>query len=375
MPIDRREFLKLSGTGVAGVLFVPLLQGCERHIITPLREPEPTPFLTPVSQFFEQNGGEGAIDGWQLPTFNSENDWSMQIKEGNDVLATITWDDLMAASEQESITILKTMECVLQSRIRVTSTGFTGNAYWTGVPLKFFLDQAGLDYSTTSSVKRILLSGADGFLNNIKPERILESEAMDLVQPFLAYEMNGRPLPAKHGFPVRLIIQEGFGYKNVKWITEVQSLNFDGEFGTYQDQGFVDDGIMRVNSRATDLFEGRELPAGPVMISGFALSGYAPIEKIEIQIDGETAQLAEIVSLEDIQNEEALPPTIQQIAQNTPYPYKGVWTPWRYQWEAPRGAHTVTIRAFDQEGNVQPDQDDDITDGQNGIAVYNVNVL
>lgn len=375
MSIDRREFLKLGGIGVAGVLFVPLVQGCERHVITPLGEPESTPFLTPTSQFFSQNGGEGAITGWTEPTFNAATDWSLQIKEGNTLLATVTWDDLMSAAQQEAITILKSMECVLQSRIRVTSTGFTGNAYWTGVPLKFFLDQAGLDYSTRSPVKRILLTGADKFLNNIKPERILASEALGLTQPLLVYEMNGRPLPPKHGFPVRLIIQEGFGYKNVKWITEVQSINFDSDFGTYQDQGFVDDGVMRVNSRSTDLFEGRQVSAGSVMISGFALSGYAAIEKVEVQVDNQPVQQAEIVPLSEIQNEAALPPNIQQIGDNLPYPFKAVWTPWRFQWEATRGQHTVKIRAYDQEGNVQPDLDEDITDGQNGIATYEVTVV
>ena len=182
MSIDRREFLKLGGVGVAGVVFLPLLSGCENHVITPLRAPETTPFLTPISEFFEQNGGEGAITGWTHPTFNSEQDWSLVIKEGNTEKLTVTWDMLMEAAAEESITILKTLECVLQSRVRVSPTGFTGSAYWTGVPLKRFLDQAGIDYSAGSRVRRFILTGADTFNNNIKKERILESEAMGLEQ-------------------------------------------------------------------------------------------------------------------------------------------------------------------------------------------------
>jgi DMSO/TMAO reductase YedYZ molybdopterin-dependent catalytic subunit len=34
----------------------------------------------------------------------------------------------------------------------------------------------------------------------------------------LAYEMDGKPLPQEHGAPVRLIIPEMYGYKNVKWL-------------------------------------------------------------------------------------------------------------------------------------------------------------
>jgi len=37
----------------------------------------------------------------------------------------------------------------------------------------------------------------------------------------LAYEMDGKPLPRVHGAPLRLVIPEMYGYKNVKWVSEV----------------------------------------------------------------------------------------------------------------------------------------------------------
>jgi DMSO/TMAO reductase YedYZ molybdopterin-dependent catalytic subunit len=37
----------------------------------------------------------------------------------------------------------------------------------------------------------------------------------------LAYEMDGKPLPREHGAPVRLIIPEMYGYKNVKWLAGI----------------------------------------------------------------------------------------------------------------------------------------------------------
>ena len=37
----------------------------------------------------------------------------------------------------------------------------------------------------------------------------------------LAYEMNGRPLPREHGAPVRLVIPDMYGYKNVKWLNGI----------------------------------------------------------------------------------------------------------------------------------------------------------
>ena len=38
----------------------------------------------------------------------------------------------------------------------------------------------------------------------------------------LAYEMDGKPLPRVHGAPLRLVIPEMYGYKNVKWVSRIE---------------------------------------------------------------------------------------------------------------------------------------------------------
>ena len=35
----------------------------------------------------------------------------------------------------------------------------------------------------------------------------------------LAYEMNGEPLPAKHGYPLRAVVPGHVGVRNVKWVS------------------------------------------------------------------------------------------------------------------------------------------------------------
>jgi DMSO/TMAO reductase YedYZ molybdopterin-dependent catalytic subunit len=48
----------------------------------------------------------------------------------------------------------------------------------------------------------------------------------------LCYEMNGVPLPAEHGFPLRLIAPGCYGVANVKWLTriEVMDQRYAGRF-------------------------------------------------------------------------------------------------------------------------------------------------
>ena len=38
----------------------------------------------------------------------------------------------------------------------------------------------------------------------------------------LAYELNGAPLPAEHGFPVRLVVPGYYGTNSVKWLWRLQ---------------------------------------------------------------------------------------------------------------------------------------------------------
>lgn len=372
MDLDRRTFLKLGGAGILGVTFASLASGCEEYIVTPLGENGST-FLTPVDQFFVQNGGQGAIAGWTRPTLSTAT-WELKIEgfQPGDVTTplTIRYSDLEeAARAGREITILKTIQCVLESPLRLTPTGFMGNAYWTGIPLDYFLDRAGL----ASTVKQLLLFGADGFTNNIKMSRITSPEA-GLVQPLLVYRMNGAPLTPDHGFPVRLIVQEGYGYKNVKWIDKIQATKFEADFGTYQDQGFADDGVIRTNSRSTTIREGGTLAAGNVEITGFAVSGSAPVSTVEVRIDDGPFRAAEVVPLSEITAAEPVPAAVKQIADGTPYPYRAVWTKWRFRWDAPAGNHVVSVRATDAANNQQPEIDDNIFDGQTGIARYNVTV-
>ncbi len=369
--IGRRDFLALSGTAIAGVCLAPLLGGCDTHLVTPFGESgDVATFLTPVERFFVQNGGEGGIGGWSQPNFPTESAWSMTVKNGTDE-KVVTWDDLTRiAAESGEVSQLKTIECVLQSDVRTTLTGYAGTAYWSGVPLLTVLESVGLDTSEEGNVKALILQGSDRFVNNITTERLHDP---NLLAPILATRMNGESLPREHGFPVRLIIQEGYGYKCVKWLTKVETSSVLTDVGTYQSQGYVNDGIIRPNSRSTSLFDNIAVNAGPTMITGFATGGFAPIERVEISIDDGPAQEARIVPIEELTAGLNLPPNIEQIAAGG-YPFLGVWTFWDLEWEAPSGAHTIAIRAFDSEGNAQPLVDEDQSDGLTGVTTYRVEV-
>jgi DMSO/TMAO reductase YedYZ molybdopterin-dependent catalytic subunit len=92
------------------------------------------------------------------------------------------------------------------------------NVRWGGADLAALLDEAGMD-----SRARFLWSyGLDGgdfagthcdwYLKDLPLERLNAGDVL------LAYELNDEPLPAEHGFPVRLVVPGYYGTNSVKWL-------------------------------------------------------------------------------------------------------------------------------------------------------------
>jgi len=86
------------------------------------------------------------------------------------------------------------------------------------------LEQAGIDAGAT----KVALRGGEGFSTDIWLRDLREEPDAFL----LAYAMNGEPLPAEHGFPVRLTADGRYGFKWCKWLTEIELVdyNFKGHY-------------------------------------------------------------------------------------------------------------------------------------------------
>ena len=75
----------------------------------------------------------------------------------------------------------------------------------------------------------------------------LTFEQARLDDVLLAYEMDGKPLRREHGAPVRLVIPEMYGYKNVKWVERIV-LQASPAPGYWEQRGYdVDAWVGRSN--------------------------------------------------------------------------------------------------------------------------------
>ena len=71
----------------------------------------------------------------------------------------------------------------------------------------------------------------------------LEMEYVLSGRPILAWEAGGATLPREHGWPLRVVAPDKWGYKWVKWVTEIE-VHDRGHEGTYEESGFSLDGDL-----------------------------------------------------------------------------------------------------------------------------------
>jgi DMSO/TMAO reductase YedYZ molybdopterin-dependent catalytic subunit len=253
---------------------------------------------------------------------------------------TLTLADLRAMpSETRTVTL----ECAgngrsfMQPPVAGEQWGYgaVSTAEWVGVPLAEALARSGMD----SNAAAIVFKGADGFERGLTLAEASESEVL------LVYAMNGEPLPPEHGFPVRLVVAGWYAVASVKWLTEIVASDrpFQGHFQTekyvyeWERDGRLEAEpvrLQRVRALITEPAFGARLAAGDVPIRGYAWSGEAPIDRVEVSVEGGPWLPARLLGASD----------------------RYAWRPWELIARLGSGVVTVRARATDQAGNTQPEQ-------------------
>lgn len=375
--MTRRDWLKQAGMTVLALATVPLIQGCEEHSFAPIGDIGQTgkilPFLTPTDEFYKQFGARPYIGGdWKMPEIK-EADWQLTFTgEGFD--SSISFPQLAQKVQEEGVVFLKTMRCVFDTN---SIPGLMSNGIWRGVPLRAFLPpQAELE---AKGIKRLHIFGADGFRSNVSMERVFGARPGGLLDVMLVTEMNGAPLLPAFGGPVRMMLHEAYGYKNMKWVEKIEFSTEDKPFGHYEEgkkgaSGFSDTGALQVVSKPTRPLAGSIVAAGKIKVIGVAFSGTGAIEAVEVSHQGGDFAPAKIIPFDELTKDTALSALIDESfqVQNEelrPYPYRAVWVRWEFEFDAAPGDIVLRIRARDKSGKEQPNKDSDPLDGFNDVGV------
>ena len=250
--------------------------------------------------------------------------WHLEVNGLVEKPRVYRFEDLKAVRSVEQQT---TLMCISNG----LDAGLISNAVWKGVMLRDLLEPS----APLSQAARVRFWGVDNYTDTIPLEKAMEPTTL------VAYQMNGVPLPHRHGYPARMIVPGYFGEKHVKWLTRIELTHAKAK-GFYEAQGWGPDFITPTRSRI-DLpdhesrFSIGELQQ-PIEVKGMAYGGDRGISRIEFSFDeGKTWRDAEVY-------------------------YAGgnlAWSLWKAEWmPAAAGDYTLVARATDGEGDVQEWEED-----------------
>ena len=291
-----------------------------------------TPVVTPNASFYR-------IDTALVVPQVDPSDWSLRIHGLVENEVEIGWDELLALPLEESWT---TLACVSNP----VGGDLIGNAKWLGYPIRRLLERA----RPTSDADMVLSRSIDGFTAST-PLEVLQEEGRNAI---LAVGMNDEPLPAEHGFPVRMVVPGLYGYVSAtKWVTELEVTRFDKATAYWTTRGWSAKGPIKLQSRIDLPRSGQGLSAGDTTIAGVAWQQHVGIAKVEVQVDGGPWREATLASA---------------ISDDT-------WVQWSIPWTAERGAHEIRCRATNTAGELQTEADAwPAPDGATGWQQLNVDV-
>jgi len=266
------------------------------------------PEITPTEDFYHvsKNFSDPKV---------SENGWKVEIGGLVDKPYSLTLAEIRTLP---AVTETRTLCCISNE----IGGDLISNATWKGARLKDILERAGVQ----SSAIKLVLGASDGYTDSIAIDKALNGDVIAV------YEMNGVQLPDDHGFPLRLLVPDIYGMKNVKWLTRISAVA-DDYLGFWQQQGWNDKAQIKTMSRIDFPTAHALLPTGEARMGGVAFAGARGIAKIELSIDGGK--------------------TWQDGTIRKPLgPYS--WVLWTATPQLTDGDHQVLVRATDGTGTTQP---------------------
>ncbi len=304
--LTRRNFVRTSSAIAAATLL-----GCASDALAATEPTLPTagfdgaaratctyphPFLTPANDFEDVSRGnprpftlkgDALVQARLTPeTWRLEIVADTTVNELVKVPATITQSHTLADNSaldmpallelgrNHGVKFLKAMQC-----LNVPTP--LGQGLWEGVPLRDLLRLCG----RMSNVRRVYFSG---FHNN-DPKQMFQSslsytQAMETppgeLPAFVAYKLNGEPIPLIRGGPARMIVPWAHGFKSIKWLQRIALTNDFKANDTYANANNDPESHLKTAAYLDDM-PTKAAAGEPAIVRGVAISGLSGLKRVE----------------------------------------------------------------------------------------------
>jgi DMSO/TMAO reductase YedYZ molybdopterin-dependent catalytic subunit len=141
---------------------------------------------------------------------------------------TYTYDEVI--NNHQNYKKVVTLDCV---------EGWSVTILWKGLLVKDLLAEA----KPLPNARVVIFHAYDGYTTSLPVDYIMNNDIL------IAYMMNGVTIPPERGFPFELVAESKWGYKWIKWITEIElsdDVNYKGywEQRGYSNSGDLDKGFF-----------------------------------------------------------------------------------------------------------------------------------
>src|ERR1700733_9353771 len=287
----------------------PAVTGARPPAGAQLPVPGISPFTTPNASFYRVD------TALMLPQVGPDQ-WRLRVHGMVARELDITFDQLLKRPLTEADI---TLACVSNQ----VGGPYVGNARWLGASLAALLREAGVK----RGADQILSTSADGWTCGTPIETVMDGRTA-----LLAVGMNGEPLPVAHGFPARMMVPGLYGYVSAtKWVVDLEITTF-AQKSYWVQRGYSTRAPIKTESRIDLPRPLAQVKAGRTAVAGGAWAPHRGIDAVQVRAGNGPWNQARLA----------------------PVPGIDTWRQWVWEWDAPRGLHTLQVRATDGTHATQP---------------------
>ena len=127
--------------------------------------------------------------------------------------------------DRQSYSKIVTLDCV---------EGWSATILWEGIILRELLGEVEI----MPEANTIIFYAYDGYTTSYPIEYIMDQDIL------MAYKMNGLTIVPERGFPFQLVSEDKWGYKWIKWITDIEFSDDEDYEGFWESRGYSNTGNL-----------------------------------------------------------------------------------------------------------------------------------
>jgi len=162
---------------------------------------------------------ENSIKG---PQYIDINDYQLEVSGLLDNPINHSYSDILKLQNYSKIITLYCVE------------GWDVTILWEGIILRELLSQS----SPLPEATTIIFHAEDGYTTSYPIEYIMEQDIL------MAHRMNNQTMIPERGFPFQLVAEDKWGYKWIKWITEIEFSDDESYEGFWEQRGYSNTGNL-----------------------------------------------------------------------------------------------------------------------------------